>query len=264
MMTAAATARQPAELATGRGARKREAILDAAVKLLAEEGGGAFTIGALVTRTGIPRMTIYRHWPSRDELLTTALERLPEPVELPDDSRTRILKAAVLLLVERGAAGFVIDAVAARAGIAKTTIYRYWPSRSELLTAAISHMGGDTRIPDTGALRDDLVEFFMTPVRELREQGRELPNLPSLIEATIRDPELTAVGIRMQEATFAALRPMLQRAQARGEIRTDRGVDVMTHILYGAMFMYAGIGNLLTEAFVTEMVDTFLDGVRPR
>jgi AcrR family transcriptional regulator len=246
-----------------RGARKREAILQAAASLLVAEGAGAFTIGALVERTGIPRMTIYRHWPSRDSLLATAMASLPEPVELPQDSRTRILTAAVVLLVERGTGGFVIDAVAARAGIAKTTIYRYWASRAELLSASVGIMG-EIKFPDTGAIRSDLFEFVMAPMREWKERGCEIPNVPGLIEAIKRDPELAEIGLRLQESNYAAIRPILERAQVRGEIRADRDIEMMAHILYGSMFIYGGLGQAPSEAFVAEMVDTFLDGVRTR
>lgn len=264
MTAGATTAERPSGPATGRGARKREAILDAAAKLLADEGAAAFTIGALVERTGIPRMTIYRHWPSRDHLLSMALRKLPEPVELPEDSRTRILKAAVVMLVERGPAGFVIDSVAARAGIAKTTIYRYWSSRADLLSAAISRLGHELHVPDTGNLRDDLVEFFVVPLREIRAQGSEFPNLPALIEATKRDPELAEVGLRLQQMTYAGVRPIFERAQARGEIPKDRVIQNMIHMLYGVMFVYGAHGEGLTEAFVADLVDIFVGGVRAR
>lgn len=247
-----------------RGARKREAILRAAAELVADKGPGDFTIGALIEKTGIPRMTIYRHWPSRDRLLAVAMERLPHPVELPDDSQTRILKTAASLLIQRGAGGFAVDAVAAQAGIAKTTIYRYWSGRADLLTAAIRHLGGATRIPDTGSLRSDLIEFFMAPLRELKEQGGELANLPEVIEAAKRDPELAEVGARVHEVTLNALKPMLERAQARGEMRTDRDLGVITNMLYGAMFIHGALGHGAPENFVPAMVDTFLDGVRPR
>jgi AcrR family transcriptional regulator len=53
-----------------RVARTRAAVLNAGIDLLAERGYPGFTIDAIVARTGIAKTTIYRHWPSRDSLLT--------------------------------------------------------------------------------------------------------------------------------------------------------------------------------------------------
>lgn len=246
-----------------RAERNRASILKAAAALLAEEGGNGFTISALIARTGGARTTIYRLWRSRDDLLAETLPMLERPANMPDDSRTRILKAATLLLVGRGTSGFSIDALVSRTGIAKTTVYRYWPSRAELLSATIEHMGGATRIPNTGSLRNDLLEFFMRPLRDLQDEAgtHHFPSLPSIIQAAKNDPETLAIGQRMHEVTLSALSPMLQRAQARGEVHPDRDIEVMTHMLYGAAFVYGGMGHHLTEDFVTKMIDIFLGGV---
>src|SRR5262245_3758958 len=75
----------------------------------------------------------------------------------------RALDAAVVELARSGYAGFRMDAVASRAGVNKTTIYRRWPSRAALITALVSRMRTPLRespLPDTGELESDLLDAF--------------------------------------------------------------------------------------------------------
>src|SRR5271167_4416743 len=75
-------------------------------------------------------------------------------------SRAAILEAAMELLAEEGYAAFTIEAIFARTGVAKTTIYRHWPTRNDLLIAVIEKLGGKFELPDTGTVRGDLMEFL--------------------------------------------------------------------------------------------------------
>src|SRR3954447_26276144 len=73
----------------------------------------------------------------------------------------RVLDAAIVELAHSGYHGFRMDAVASRAAVNKTTVYRRWPSRAALITALVDRMRTPLRespLPDTGALETDLVE----------------------------------------------------------------------------------------------------------
>src|SRR6185295_9553640 len=75
----------------------------------------------------------------------------------------RVLDAAILELARSGHAGFRMEAVASRAEVNKTTIYRRWPSRAALVTAVVERMRTPLRespLPDTGQLEGDLLEAF--------------------------------------------------------------------------------------------------------
>jgi AcrR family transcriptional regulator len=76
-------------------ARSRQAVLEAAVDVLAAEGYGAFTIDAVARRSGVARSTIYRHWRGRAELIGAALDTLnvqpADPVETPPQARDAVL-----------------------------------------------------------------------------------------------------------------------------------------------------------------------------
>src|SRR5260370_7974649 len=71
----------------------------------------------------------------------------------------RVLSAAWGLLHAGGYAALNMDDVAERAGVAKTTLYRRWPTKDHLATAVAAEMLGEGPIPDTGDLRRDLTEF---------------------------------------------------------------------------------------------------------
>ncbi len=135
----------------------------------------------------------------------------------------RALDAALVELARSGYAGFRMEAVASRAGVNKTTIYRRWPSRAALIAALVSRMRTPLRespLPDTGELESDLVDAFTRRFtfgrkREGRAWARLLEerHTPE-VEAIIGD----AVDERRDE-----WRSMVTRAIDRGDLppRTD-------------------------------------------
>ena len=77
-----------------------------------------------------------------------------------DEARRKALEAARELIVEKGVVNLTIEDVAARSGVAKTTIYRHWPERTALIVDTVNAMFEHLRTPDTGSLRGDLEAFF--------------------------------------------------------------------------------------------------------
>jgi AcrR family transcriptional regulator len=83
-----------------------------------------------------------------------------------------ILKATIELLAEVGYEGTSIDAVAARAGVSKPTIYRRWPDgKEQLVSAAVASCKEDAPVPDTGTLRGDLVALLEHMIAGMRENA---------------------------------------------------------------------------------------------
>lgn len=181
-------------------------------------------------------------------------------------SRMTILDAAVGLLVDRGPAGFNIDAIVERTGVAKTTIYRHWSSRDSLLAAAIGHhfnVAKTANIPDTGSLRGDLLAYINEGLRAMHNDSanRQLRTLPGIIDAAHRDPSLAELCVDILKLTLSTLRPMFERGVERGEVCADRDIDAMTHLVLGALFIHQALDFDTDEAYVTEVVDTVLSGV---
>lgn len=179
-------------------------------------------------------------------------------------SRAKVLEAAVAVLADRGTASFSVDAVVERSGVAKTTIYRHWPNRSELLAAAIADLGGVSRIPNTGSLRGDLLAFFRKGIDAVDGAHPDLRmrSLPGIIEAANRDPDLAAAGATVVAATVASLKPILERGLVRGEVRPDCDLEAMAHVLLGALFVHGALRYPTTGDYVRQVVDTVLDGIR--
>src|SRR5438477_23470 len=129
-----------------------------------------------------------------------------------------ILSAVIALLGETGYEAMTMDAVAARAHASKTTIYRRWRGKPELVKAAVDgYVAG--RVPswaDTGSLRGDL----MTVMRAMRGHLTDecLAMMSGLIHAMRTDPELAAVLRSHLASDHSAALPIIARAADRGEV----------------------------------------------
>ena len=96
-----------------------------------------------------------------------------------EEARRKALAAATDLIVERGVGNLTIEEVAARSGVAKTTIYRHWPERASLIIDTVRASFEHVATPDTGSLRGDLEACFGGMVRaDLSRQGRPDHALP--------------------------------------------------------------------------------------
>ena len=130
----------------------------------------------------------------------------------------QVLVATVAELGESGYRAFRMDAVSAAAGVNKTTIYRRWPGKAQLVASAVEWMRRfvhDVPLPDTGSLEPDLVQAFRRKVSfKDRAEGRAWARLL----AEKHDPEVSAlIGDAVKERSAAWYR-MVTRAVARGEL----------------------------------------------
>lgn len=184
------------------------------------------------------------------------------------DRRVRRSKQAVLtttyqLLTENGISGFSVDEVARRSGVAKTTIYRHWPSRSALLLDACSQLGAKRDAPDTGSLRGDLA-VLTSDIAHRLTTARWPAVLPSIIDAAERDPELAGLHAGLHSALIGAFRTALERAHKRGEFPRKRAVNEIIAAILGPMFYRRWFSREpLDKRFVAGIVDSVIDS-RPR
>jgi AcrR family transcriptional regulator len=107
-------------------------------------------------------------------------------------SRDRVLTTAFELLSQSGVGGFSIDEVARRSGVAKTTIYRHWPSREALVIDAASRISAEQEVPDTGSLEGDVTALLMN-LGHLLGTARWSSVVPSIVDVAEREPEFAAV-----------------------------------------------------------------------
>ncbi|MFF2307655.1 TetR/AcrR family transcriptional regulator [Streptomyces sp. NPDC058128] len=201
--------------------------------------------------------------------------KAPDASRRSERSRRAIFDAALALVSEAGYAKTTIEGIAARAGVGKQTIYRWWPSKAavlldaflDLASRANEALGGDadSEIPDTGDLAADLRYVLRATVDEMNDPAFDAPTRALAAEGIV-DPEL---GARFTEAL---LEPQLQyyvrrieAAQAAGDV--DPGVDprIALELLVGPLHHRWLHRTLpLTHAYADSLVDLALRGLAPR
>lgn len=154
------------------------------------------------------------------------------------DSRAdqAIVMATLELMGEGSVRDVRIDAVARRAGVAKATIYRRYRTKDELVAAAVGMLVSEIVIPDTGSTRRDL-RVLMRQAIALYGDPQKARLMASMIEEARRKPQLGLV-VRQEflAGRRAALRTVLERGVARGDLRTDFDFDLALDVLGGAIF----------------------------
>lgn len=149
-----------------------------------------------------------------------------------------ILDATLQLLGEAGYDQLTIDAVAARAGSSKTTIYRRWPDKSALVCAAL--IAASERHPELPAgaasLREDLFSLIglMTKLAATEDPAA----FASLLAAAQKDPAIAeAVRVTALEPRRRDCRDVVQRAIGRGELRDPRLATTLFELAIGQMMV---------------------------
>jgi AcrR family transcriptional regulator len=192
--------------------------------------------------------------------------RAPRGRRRSDRSHQAIITATQELLVERGYRELTIEGVAARAGVGKQTIYRWWPSRAALVLEA--YLAGSDAVqlppPDSGSLREDVRALIGWLAAVLAEPtgGRVVAGLVGDLQ---HDPDL-AEGFRQDvvPARRQAMLATLERGRERGEIRADADLDLGVDTLHGAVFYRLLLsGEPLDAAFAERLADQVLDGLAP-
>lgn len=175
------------------------------------------------------------------------------------DERVRRSRAAVLaatsdLLFERGYSGVSVDEVSRRSGVAKTTIYRHWPARTDLLRDACANIGTPQAAPDLGTLRADIAAL-MGALAEALTTAPWTSVLPSIVDAGERDPDMAEMYRRLQQGYSAPFEAAIRRGIDRGELAADTDIAALSAALIGPLFFRRWFAREpLTEAFVSEIV----------
>jgi AcrR family transcriptional regulator len=140
-----------------------------------------------------------------------------------------IFEATLEVLEHVGYDRLTMDKVAQHARASKATLYRRWPSKVALVIEAINCMQHPEALPDTGNLRDDLLSFFGSG--DLAQE-KSIATLGAVLTALACDPEFAeAFRAKVIAPKVAATTELYRRAIARGEIRPDIDLDLITHAI---------------------------------
>ncbi|MCO1658877.1 TetR/AcrR family transcriptional regulator [Pseudonocardia humida] len=194
----------------------------------------------------------------------------PNTARRSEASRRAVLTAALDLVQEADYAKLSIEGIAARAGVGKQTIYRWWPSKGAVLFDAFLMLsegaGGEAPVlPDTGDLEADLILVLRATVEELNDP-RFGPPMRALSIEIAHDPELAAAYVeRLDGPLREAKRQRLRRAQQVGQLAEGLDLDVAVDMIWGPVLnRWLQRTGPLTTAYTDLVVTTALTGLRPR
>ncbi|WP_431969945.1 TetR/AcrR family transcriptional regulator [Nocardia sp. bgisy134] len=193
----------------------------------------------------------------------------PDRSRRSERSRQAILAATRALISEVGYAKVSIEAIAARAGVGKQTIYRWWPSKGAVIFDSFLALGEDAdgqgmALPDTGDIAADLKLVLRATVAEFADPDFERP-IRALNTEIANDPELAAqyrekLAGPMDDVKKARLRS----AQQAGQLAADADLDLVLEVLYGPLFQrWLHRSGPLTPEYADSLVDLTLRAFRP-
>ncbi|MBF6089005.1 TetR/AcrR family transcriptional regulator [Nocardia cyriacigeorgica] len=155
-------------------------------------------------------------------------------------SRQAILAATRELIDEVGYAKTSIEAIAARAGVGKQTIYRWWQSKGAVIfdsfLALSEGTDNDMALPDTGDLRADLRQVMRATVAEFADPAFEKP-IRALNTEIINDPSLAELyRDKLARPVDEVKKARLRSAQDAGQLAADADLDLVLEVLYAPLF----------------------------
>lgn len=181
----------------------------------------------------------------------------------PRDPETeqRILDVTLKLLASDGYSRMSVDAVALEAGVSKPTIYRRWPSKADLATAAIRTLQLLEPAVDTGTTPGNLTKALENFCRSLLR-----PNGMTLVGTVIAEESHTPELIRLFRERIvaprrAALRAILENAKARKQLRPGADLDAAVSMLVGAIYAKYLADSKIPPGFAAAVVDTVWRGI---
>jgi AcrR family transcriptional regulator len=180
-----------------------------------------------------------------------------EKDERVEKSKKTVLATTYELLTKSGLSGVSVDEVSRRSGVAKTTIYRHWPSRESLLIDACSHLGSKPQDPDTGSFKGDLERLVADVAVGLQQP--KLTVLPSIIDAAERDKHLAQLQSQIHAQMRGAFITVIERAQARGELgRSEDARELVASILGPLLYRRFFSREPLSEPFLKHVTQRIL------
>ncbi|MFJ7490855.1 TetR/AcrR family transcriptional regulator [Streptomyces sp. NPDC097727] len=161
----------------------------------------------------------------------------PSSLRRSERSRRAILEAALELCTEKGYGRVTVEAIAARAGVSKKTIYRWWPSKSAVMLEAFTDaLVGTTPFVDTGDIAADLRANVMGAVKLLSTPPYGPAYAGILSEVHHDDALAETVRTKLIDPRFDEAVARLRRAQEQGQIPPGADLPLAVEMLYGPVY----------------------------
>ncbi|NKZ11953.1 TetR/AcrR family transcriptional regulator [Mycolicibacterium septicum DSM 44393] len=170
-----------------------------------------------------------------------------------------VLAATAELLVERGYQALTIDAVAARAGASKATIYRRWPNKAQLVRATLdaADAARNASVPDTGELRSDLFAVMDAIAADVADP---LTRVTAELATLMRHDTQLAEAIRehLAKEELSPFHDALQRAIVRGDIAAGTDVELIHDVAEAMILRQVHLDLPVDAAFSARLIDDVL------
>ncbi|MFI1012533.1 TetR/AcrR family transcriptional regulator [Streptomyces sp. NPDC020965] len=193
--------------------------------------------------------------------------KAPDSSRRSDRSRHAIYEAALALVAEVGYARTTIEGIAARAGVGKQTIYRWWPSKAAVLLEAYLDLAGqaagdETEIPDTGDLAADLKLVLRATVDEMNNPAYDGPTRALAAEGVV-DPALGAQFVeKLLDPSLQLYARRLRAAEEAGGLRPGLDLRIALELFVGPLTHRWLLRTLpLTHDYADTLVDYALHGL---
>jgi AcrR family transcriptional regulator len=174
----------------------------------------------------------------------------------------QILRAAIQELALSDYGGMSIEGVARRAGVNKTTVYRKWETKVDLLRAALGSVFDSFPVgPTLGDLRSDMLRLgkqFRVFTQSV--EGKSLMRLRLLQHP---EPELAEIAKQLNARQSKEVRVLVEAAIARGEVSRDIDLVLLLDMLWGVLYARLEMKNEpVSDAMLEEVVDILMNGAR--
>lgn len=194
--------------------------------------------------------------------------RKPDPARRNERSRQAVLEATRELISEVGYAKISIEGIAARAGVGKQTIYRWWRSKGAVVFdsfLALSEGADGMALPDTGDIEADLKAVMRATAAEFADPAFEAP-IRALNLEIAGDPELAALyREKLAAPVDEAKKERLRSAQQVGQIAADADLDLALELLYAPLYQRWMLRTgPITQEYADALVDHLLRALSPR
>lgn len=174
-------------------------------------------------------------------------------------SRERLLRAATELLIESGPRGVTVDAVAEESGVAKSTLYRHWPSRDELLVDVVRCNIPELAEPDLSQGFEPALRTHMSRAAATLADPEWSRIIPAVMSLRVTMPAVAACIETDRTSKTTLLRALLDEGVREGILPNHIDADSTARLLFGPLIYTALLGDAdQLDALADEVVDRFL------
>ena len=168
------------------------------------------------------------------------------------------MRAAVELLLEAGTCALTVEAVVQRSGVARSTIYRHWPTRTEMVATAFSELLPPLVAPEMAGDLSHQLEALLCPLADQIDTEEFAALVPSLLAGAARDPELAPFHAEFVSRQREPVREVLRRAMRDGALGGMDLNEAVSQLVGPLLFQRVILNESVSPGFARRLIADFL------